>query len=126
MHSSILFEGVRSQLSATVSSPSVEDGEAVTFTGTVDPAAAEQTVELQRQNADGLGFHVVQAGTVAVGGGFSIEHVVAGAGTQAFRIVVPASAGMQATASGPLAVQGTRAPGASLEPEAPGPPLEEG
>jgi hypothetical protein len=126
VHSSTLFEGVRPQLSATVSSPSAEDGGSVTFTGTVDPTAAEQTVELQRENADGLGFHVLEVGTVTPGGSFSIEHVVAGAGTQAFRIVVPARAGLQATASGPLAVQVTRSPGASLEPEAPGPPLEEG
>jgi hypothetical protein len=124
--STILFEGVRPKLSAHVSSPSVSSGDpVVTFTGTVEPARAG-VVNLERQDADGLGFQMVQAATVAPDGSFSIEHAVSGAGTQAFRIVLGVGDGMQAASSGLLDVQVTRAPGAPLEPEAPAAPLGEG
>jgi len=125
--STILFEGVRPKLSATVSSASVNSGDpVVAFTGTVDPIRAGAVVNLERQEADGLGFQMVQAATVGPGGSFSIEHVVSGSGTQTFRIVLAGGAGMQAASSGLLAVQVTRAPGAPLEGEAPAAPLGEG
>ncbi len=124
--STILFEGVRPKLSATVSSAAVNSGDTATFTGAVDPIRAGAVVNLERQEADGLGFQMVQAATVGPGGSFSIEHVVSGSGTQTFRIVLAGGAGMQAASSGLLAVQVTRAPGAPLEGEAPAAPLGEG
>ena len=126
-HSTILFEGVRPKLSATVSPASVNSGDpVVTFTGTVDPIRAGAVVNLERQDSDGLGFQMVQAATVGPGGSFSIEHVVSGHGTQTFRIVLAGGAGMQAASSGLLDVQVTHAPGAPLEGEAPAAPLGEG
>jgi len=124
--STILFEGVRPKLSATVSSANVSSGDPVTFTGTVDPIRAGVVVNLERQEADGLGFQMVQAATVDPGGSFSIEHVVSGNSTQTFRIVLAGGAGMQAASSGLLDVQVTRAPGAPLEGDAPAASLGEG
>ncbi len=124
--STILFEGVRPKLSATVSSAAVNSGDPVTFTGTVDPIRAGAAVNLERQEADGLGFQMVQAATVGPGGSFSIEHVVSGNATQTFRIVLAGGAGMQAASSGLLNVQVMRAPGAPLEGEAPAASLGEG
>ncbi|HXN39527.1 MAG TPA: hypothetical protein VN892_15930, partial [Solirubrobacteraceae bacterium] len=124
--STILFEGVRPKLSAQVSSPSVSSGDPVTFTGTVEPARAGEVVNLEREDPDGLAFEMVQAATVAPGGSFSIEQVVSGNGTQAFRVVLGGAAAMQAASSGLLDVQVTRAPGAPLEPQAPAAPLGEG
>lgn len=121
--SAVLFESVRPLLTPGSPPASVPDGEAVAFTGTLAPARGQQ-VYVQRQDSDGLGFHVVASGTVQAGGSFTIEHTLTGAGTQVYRIVVPAGAGLQAVASAPFDVQVTPAPEAQLNQQAPVAPLD--
>ncbi|HTU79303.1 MAG TPA: hypothetical protein VMF09_11140 [Solirubrobacteraceae bacterium] len=120
VHSTTIFEGVKRQLNARPSSSSVSSGESVAFTGTATPASEGEVVDLQRENAAGSGFHVVQTATLGPGGSFTIEHVLSGAGEQAFRVVVPGCAGMQATASAVLELAVTPTLGTTLEAQAPG------
>jgi hypothetical protein len=124
--SNSLFVGVKPRITATPSSPSVQSGAAVTFAGTVTPARSGELFELQRQDPDGLGFEVVETGTLAADGSFATEHVLTGAGTQAFRVVLLGGEHMQAASSGLLDVQVTRAAGTSLQPQAPAAALGEG
>lgn len=123
--SAILLEGVKPLLTAQASSASVPSGEPATFTGTIAPARAGQVVELERQDPDGLGFHVVAVATAGPGGSFSMQRTLSGAGTQTFRIAVPGAAGMQATASEPLEVDVIPAPASALAQQAPGAPAGE-
>jgi hypothetical protein len=117
--STSLFEGVHPALTAAVSSTSLAAGEPLKLTGTLTPAHAGELVELQRQSADGLGFHVVEVGAVGPGGSYAIEHTVFGQGTQVFRIKVTGDAALQGAASELFKIQVTPASEPSLEPRAP-------
>ncbi len=111
--STMLLASVKPALTVQVSQTSVTEGKPVTFTGSLTPARAGQRVDLERQSPNGVGFNVVEEGTVEASGSFSIEHVLSGEGTQQFRVLVPGGRAMQTVASAPLAVQVTSAP---LEP----------
>jgi hypothetical protein len=110
-----LSEGVKPLLAAQLSSASVQAGEPLTFTGTVAPAHAGQLVHLERQNPDGVGFHVVAVGTLGADGAYSIEHTVSGSGLQVFRVKVPGDVESQAAASEPLEVEVAPAAGELLQ-----------
>jgi hypothetical protein len=62
--SAVLYEGVKDLLTAEASPVTVEAGQAVTFKGTVAPDHTGHVVYLERQNASGTGFHIVQVSFV--------------------------------------------------------------
>jgi hypothetical protein len=113
------IEAVKPLLTAQVSATSVQAGQRLTFSGTLTPAHAGQPVYLQRQNISGIGFHVVDVGTLTAGGSYSLEHAVSGTGTQVFRIKVAGGVEGQTVASEPFEIQVTPAAADPLEPEAP-------
>jgi hypothetical protein len=117
---------VKPLLTAQVSANSVQAGQRLTFSGTLTPAHAGQPVYLQRQDVSGIGFHVVDVGTLTAGGTYSLEHTVTGAGTQVFRIKVPGGPEGQTVASEPLKIQVTPAVADPLEPEVPAGPTPTG
>src|SRR5207302_9083252 len=94
---------------AQLRAPTAGAGEALTFAGTIAPAQPGQAVLLERQNPSGVGFQVVDTGTLGAGGSYSIGHTMSGAGTQVFRVKLPGDAEQQAAASPPLKVQVTAA-----------------
>jgi hypothetical protein len=100
----------RPSLKASASATSVQEGETVTFTGTLTPSQPGQLVYLERQDPNPLRFHVVGSASIAENGSFSIEQPLTGASTQVFRLAVRAAAGSRALASGPLSVLVTAAP----------------
>jgi hypothetical protein len=97
--SAVLFEGVKSVVTATVSSTSVTAGADVTFSGSVAPDKTGHLIVLQRRNANGNGWHVVQSARVASGSTFAIVHRVTAPGTKVFRVVVPGGPDNQAGVS---------------------------
>jgi hypothetical protein len=118
--SAVLFEGVKDVLSAQVSSTSVQEGQKLTFTGSVAPSHTGHAIYLERQNASGEGFHVVQVGTVTPESTFSIVYEVYGTGTAVFRVYIPGGPENGGAASQPFTIQITPAPAAVLAPETPG------
>jgi hypothetical protein len=116
--SAVLFEGVHDVLTAEVSASGVQAGQALTFKGTVAPAHAGHIVYLERQNASGDGFHVVQIATIEAGSTYTIVHTVYDAGTKVFRVRVPGDAENEGAVSPPFTIQVTPAPASSLMPEA--------
>jgi hypothetical protein len=118
--SAVLFEGVRDVLTAQVSPTTVQAGGQLTFSGTVAPSAPGHVVYLERRNASGEGFHVVQVATLDQASSFSIVHTVYDVGAKVFRIYVPGGPANQGAASQPFDVQVTPAPATALLPEAPG------
>ena len=118
--SAVLFEGVHDVLTAEVSPTSVQAGQALTFKGTVAPAHAGHIIYLERQNASGGGFHVVQIATIEADSTYTIVHTVYDAGTKVFRVRVPGDAENEGAFSAPFTIQVTPAPAASLMAEAPG------
>jgi hypothetical protein len=121
--SATIFAGVAPQLTAEVSSNTIDAGQTVTFSGTLTPGHAGQPVLLERQNPSGVGFHVVATATLDEASSFSIAHKVFGSGKQVFRIKIPRDAELQATASELFTIQVEPAAASSLEPEAPSEPL---
>ena len=118
--SAVLFEGVRDVLSAGVSATTVQAGAQLTFSGAVAPAHAGHVIYLERENAAGGAFHVVQVGIVNSASGYSIVHRVYDPGTKVFRVYIPGGPENQGVASQPFTIQVTPAPASGLTPEAPG------
>ncbi len=117
--SAVLFEGVHDILTAEVSQTTVQAGQALTFKGTVAPAHAGHIVYLERQNASGGGFHVVQIGYIGAGSTYAIVHTVYDAGTKVFRVRVPGDEENEGAFSTPFTIQVTPARASSLTAEAP-------
>lgn len=117
-HSAVLFEGVKYVLTAGVSAATVQAGQTLTFAGTVTPFREGHVVYLERQNANGGGYHVVDLGTVTAGpgatGSYSISHAFFGMGKQILRIKVPGDPANEGVASAPFTIEVTPSPAAAL------------
>lgn len=87
--SAALFESVGFALAAGATPNTVQAGQQLTFSGTLAPARAGQVVYLERAYASGIGFYVVDAGTVDAASEYTIVHSFATAGTSLMRIRVP-------------------------------------
>lgn len=125
-HSSVLFEGVKSLLTANPSTLSLPEGQSLTFTGTVLPAQIAHTIYLERENTPGTGpFHVVAVGVLnpAANAGetatYTLSHTVFSVGKQVYRVKVPGDRLNQGVASTPVTVEVTPAPASSLAPGLP-------
>ena len=118
--SAVLYEGVKDLLTAEASPATVEAGQAVTFKGTVAPDHTGHVIYLERQNASGTGFHVVQVSFVQAGSVYAIIHQVYVPGTKVFRVEIPGGPENGRAVSQPFTITVTPAPASSLAPEAPG------
>jgi len=106
-----LFAGSKYVLTAGVS-PSTEKagklltqpGEQLTFSGTLVPAHTGQVVYLERENPSGIGFAVVDVGTVDAASSYSIVHTFSTVATCVMRIRVPANSQNQGSTSGPFTI----------------------
>jgi len=117
--STALFVGVKPALSTQPLPTAVQAGQPLSFTGSVAPANAGQRVFLERQNASGIGFHVIDVGTLSAASTYSIARTFYLAGTTALRITVPGDASHEGLA-GPLSkVEVMPAPASALGTEAP-------
>jgi hypothetical protein len=119
LKSAVLYEGVKDVLTAEVSATTVDAGEALTFKGTVAPDHSGHVIYLERQNAAGTGFHVVQVGYVLPGSTYSIVHQVYVPGTKVYRIDIPGGPDNGRAVSQLFTVVVTPAPASAIGPEAP-------
>lgn len=118
--SAVLYEGVKDVLGAEVSPSTVQAGQAFTVKGTVAPEHTGHIVYLERENASGNGFHIVQVATIEAGSVYTIVHTVYDAGTKVFRVRIPGDRENEGAVSAPFTIQVTPAPASALMPEAPG------
>jgi hypothetical protein len=116
----VLYVGVKDVLSAGVFPTTVQAGGQLTFFGAVAPDHTGHVIYLERQNASGGGFHVVQVATVGAGSSYFIVHTVYDAGTKVFRVMIPGGPDNEGAASPPFTIVVTPAPPAALVPEGPG------
>ena len=87
--------------------------------GAVPPARAGHTIYLERQDINGPGFHVVQVGTEAADGSYSIGRLLLDPGTEVLRIKVPGDPENGATASSPFTITVNPLPSAAKLPAEP-------
>jgi hypothetical protein len=118
--SAVLYEGVKYVLTAGVSDATVQSGQSLTFSGTVTPGETGHVIYLERENAGGLGFHVIEVGTVTASSTYTIAHTFYNVGTSVVRIKIPGGPQNGTTNSTPFSIAVTPAPAAALTPEAPG------
>jgi hypothetical protein len=82
-----LFVGVHDVVSIAASTTSAKVGDAVTFTGTVQPSKTGHVVFLQRM--DGGVWRTVVVGRVGAGSSYALAYVLDSAGSIPFRVLVP-------------------------------------
>jgi hypothetical protein len=115
--SAVLYEGVKDILTAQVSATTVQAGQKLTFSGSVAPAHPGHVVYLERQNANGTGYHVVDVTQVNPDSTYAIVHEVYDAGTKVFRVYIPGGPENLGAASQPFTITVTPAPAGTLVPE---------
>lgn len=120
LKSAVLYEGVKDVLTAEVSASTIQAGQALTFKGTVAPDHSGHVIYLERQNAAGTGFHVVQVGYVLPGSTYSIVHQFYVPGTKIVRIDIPGGPDDGRAVSQLFTIVVTPAPASAITPEAPG------
>lgn len=120
LKSAVLYEGVKDVLTAEVSATTIQAGQALEFKGTVAPDHTGHVIYLEREDATGAGFHVVQVGRVLAGSIYSIVHQVYVPGTKVFRVEIPGGPDNGRAVSQLFTVQVTPAPASALTPESPG------
>jgi hypothetical protein len=114
--SAVLYEGVKYVLTSGISASTVVSGQPLTFSGTVAPAQVGHGVYLERQNAFGGGYHVVDVTSVVTGGTYTLTHYMFGQGKQVYRIKVPGNPTNQAVSGTPFSIAVTPAPPGTLRP----------
>lgn len=114
------FEGVKYVLTTNPPASKVQAGQSVTIAGTVSPVQVGHPVYLERQNALGHGFHVIEVTTVGAGGTYSLSRPLFGSGTAVVRVHVPGGPENQGNSSQTFNVEITPAPPGALRPVPPG------
>ena len=97
--STSLFEGVAFALATDPLPAAAKAGQAVTFSGSVTPAAPGRQLYLEQRSPSGIGFHAIATGTVATAPLYAITHSFTKPGTYTLRVRVPGGAGNESTAS---------------------------
>lgn len=103
-HSAVLFEGVQDVVSMTPSSTTSTVGGSVTFTGTVLPDKAGDSIYLQRLGADG-NWHNVEVRTVTYSSTFQFGWTFGKAGSYEFRARIYSDHANVGAASAPETIQ---------------------
>ncbi len=117
--SAVLYEGVKDVLTAQALPTTVQAGQSVTFSGAVSPDQTGHVIYLERQNAHGPGFHVVQLSFVGAGSSYTIVHRFYDAGIKLLRVYIPGGPDNQGAASPSFTIQVNPALASTLMPEAP-------
>jgi hypothetical protein len=117
--SAVLYEGVKDVLTAQASATTVQAGQSITFSGTVSPDHTGHVIYLERQDAHGPGFHVIQVSFVGAGSAYSITHQLYVPGAKVLRVSIPGGPENQGASSAPFTIQVTPAAASALMPESP-------
>lgn len=126
INSAGLFEGVKYALTVSPTPSTVQAGQPLTFSGSVQPALVGHPVYLERQGLLKLGWHVIDVGTVGApshlgeAAPFSIVHSFSTPGTAQVRVKIPGDPDNQSAEGAPSSLTITPVPASALRPEAPG------
>lgn len=118
LSSAVLYEGVRDVLTAQASPTTIQAGQSVTFSGAVSPDHTGHVIYLERQDANGAGFHVIQVAYIEPGSIYSIAHRLYDPGAKVLRVYIPGGPENQGVASQPFMIQVNPTLASMLTPEA--------
>ncbi len=108
--------GVQDALTAQASATTINEGQSVSFTGTVVPNKTGHVIYLERQNVAGNGWHVIAVGTVGSNSTYSITRSFYQDGTAVVRVKIPGGPDNQGAVSSPFSIKVNAVPAASLVP----------
>ena len=114
--SAVLFVGVQDALSAQASATTINQGQSVTFTGSVVPDKTGHTIYLQRLNAAGTAWHVIALATIGSNSSYAITQTFFEAGSEVVRVKIPGGPDNQGAASAPFTITVKQVPAAALVP----------
>jgi hypothetical protein len=123
-HSAVLFEGVKYILTELAPTGTPQVGQPMTFAGTVLPALSGHVVYLERQGRPGLGWNVIDVGTVGApakageAAPFSIVHTFDAHGPYRLRLAIPGDPVNQGAAGTPFEVNIAPTPASAIGPPA--------
>lgn len=114
--SAVLFVGVQDSLSAQASATTINQGQSVTFKGSVAPDKTGHTIYLQRLNAAGTAWHVIALATIGSNSSYTITQTFFQAGSEVLRVKIPGGPDNQGAASTPFTITVKQIPAAALVP----------
>jgi hypothetical protein len=128
--STVLYEGVKDVLTAALTAngvpvtgqtATIQAGQTLSFTGGVTPDHTGHVIYLERANAAGTSFHVVEVAVLGEGSTYTISHTVYNVGTSVFRVKIPGDPQNGGAVSPDFTITSTQPTSpATLTPEAPG------
>lgn len=117
--SAVLFEGVKYILSPVTAPASVLSGQPLTVSGSVTPIKPGHAIYLERENAIGGNFHVVDAGTENPDGTYSVSRAFFAPGSYVLRVKIPGDTEDAGSASPTFTVTVTPVPASKIPAESP-------
>jgi hypothetical protein len=114
----VLFIGVADALTAKASATSVNQGQSVTFTGSVAPDKTGHVIYLQRENAAGNAWHVIASATIGANSTYTITQSFYETGTEIVRVKIPGGPDNQGAVSAPFTITVSAISPAALVPAA--------
>jgi phage protein U len=114
--SAVLFIGVAAALTAQASATTINQGQSVTFSGTVAPDKTGHSIYLERLNAAGTAWHVIAVSKVGSNSSYSITQSFYASGTQSVRVKLPGGPDNQGAVSSPFTITVNAVPLATLVP----------
>ena len=114
--SAVAFVGVRVILSVQTTPLTINQGQSVTFTGSLTPNETGRNILLERLNASGDEWHVIASAVVGADSQYSITDSFYEVGTETVRVAIAGSPVNQGNATPPMTVTVNAIPATALVP----------
>jgi hypothetical protein len=114
--SAVAFVGVRALLSVQTTPLTINQGQSVTFTGSLTPDETGRNILLERLNASGDEWHIIASAVVGADSQYSITNPFYEVGTETVRVAIAGSPVNQGNATPPMTVTVNAIPATALVP----------
>lgn len=114
--SAVAFVGVRVVMTVQTTPTTINQGQSVTFSGSLNPDETGRTIYLERQNATGTEWHVIASNQVGPNSQYSLTEQFFVADTETVRVAIPGSPANQGTATAPITITVKSIPVTALVP----------
>jgi len=114
--SAVAFVGVRVVLSVQTTATTINQGQSVTFSGSVNPDETGRNIYLERLNATGTQWHTIASGVVGPNSQYSLSWSFYELGSETLRVAMVGSPENQGNATSPVNITVNAVPVTALVP----------
>ena len=107
---------MQAALTAQASTTTINQGQSVTFTGTLAPDKTGHVIYLERLDAGGDAWHIIASSVVGANSTYSITQSFFQVGTETVRVKLPGGPDNQGAASSPFTITVNAIPASALVP----------